>query len=132
MFSFLRGKGKDKLAAQVEAAVVAQVGVDFEMFLTEVASPAFTDKFRRLVALISEGGEDTADAYETFRTEIVDLNEALIVFAEQRIRTAIEGMEVIGKGDNFRTQLREAITMLADGALESGVQHLGLRVQTAG
>jgi hypothetical protein len=121
----------DKLAAQVEAAVIQRVGADFEAYLNEVVGPAYTDKFRRLVALSNAGDEDSADAYRTFRTEIVDLRDALVVFAEQRIRTAIEGMEAIGKGDGIRAHLRDAITNLADGALEGAAEHLGLPVETA-
>ncbi|KRA65378.1 hypothetical protein ASD89_17575 [Caulobacter sp. Root656] len=116
----------DKLAVQVEAAVVERAGADFEAYLNDVAGPAYTDKFRRLVSLSNAGDEDSADAYRTFQTEIMDLKDALVVFAEQRIRTALEGMEAIGKGDSIRAHLKDAITNLANGALEGGAEHLGV------
>ena len=127
MLSFLRGgKHIEKLTAQVEAAVVERVGADFEVFLNDVAAPAFNDKFLRLLNLGKGGGEGAADAYQTFRTEIVDLRGAILTFAEERIRTAIEGMEVIGKDNQFRRHLSEAVTTLANGTLESGAKALGV------
>ncbi|HWU15678.1 MAG TPA: hypothetical protein VN157_16895 [Caulobacter sp.] len=124
----MAGLSKAEVGQQIIDAVLEAAAADTAKFMNEVAEPAFLEAlntFRAIAA--SESVEQAREGVPEFDRHLRNLIAVHEEYAEVRLKTSIEGAEVIGYAGGVRHVISDGLFKLANYAQAQVAEELGIK-----